>query len=487
MNFLKNTSVFAIILMLCMVTLDSDVYAQKVRKKTSTKKSKKDKKKKDAEPAEPEEDPAWKTKENEFGCLVYGEDSIKTLQSFSLYREDFKNKNYQGAFPNWEYMYKNSPGFREQTFKDGEQMYKAWFEKETDEVKKKEHFENLMSLYDERAICWGKSAFTIGKKGLRYAEYYPEEEDKIFDYLNKSVENGGNDTDYPVIARYFKMIVDKYQAKEIPLEDLEEAYAQIKEITEYNIENNEKKADKYESIFENLSGAYDKLTTKATVSTRPDINTCQQAKEYYGGKYKENPTDKIAIQNYYASMIKFRCTDDPEFLAIAQKYNEMEPSASKTKFIATSYMKNGDYANAETYYNKAIEMETNPAKKASMKMSLANMYNFKMKQRSKARAAAKEASALRPDWGDPWILIGKIYAAQASSACSGFDGRAAIWVAMDNWSKAKRVDPSSADKAQAMINKYAGSTPDKKSIFQRGISKGSSYTIPCLGVSTTVR
>ncbi len=486
MTFLKNISFFAIALMLCMMTFDSDVQAQKVNKKTSTKKSKKDKKKKGKEPAEPVEDPAWKTKVNDFGCLVYGEDSVKTLQSFSLYREDFKNDNFEGALPNWEFLYNNSPGFREQTFKDGEQMYKAWFEKETDETKKKEYFEKLMSLYDQRAICWGKSALTIGKKGLRYAEYYPDEKDKVFDYLSKSVENGGNDTDYPVIARYFKMIVDKFQAKEIPMEDLEESYAKIKEISDYNIENNEKKSAKYAKIMENLSGAYDKLTTKATVATRPDVNNCAQAKEYYGGKYKENPTDKTAIQNYYAAMIKFRCTDDSEFLAIAQKYNEMEPTASKTKFIAKSYMKNGDYANAETYFNKAIEMETSPSKKAGLKMNLANMYNYKMKQRSKARSAAKEAASLRPDWGDPWILIGNSYAAQAS-ACGGFDGRAAIWVAMDNWSKAKRVDPSSADKAQSMINKYSGSTPDKKTLFQRGLSKGQSYTVSCIGVSTTVR
>ncbi len=488
---IKNLGILSLILIVLLTAFNVDSNAQKVRKKTEKKekksKDKKKKKDKEEEAEMPEEAKPWASRTNDFGCLVYGEDSVKALQSFSLYREDFKNENYEGALTNWNYVYNNAPGLREQTYKDGEQMYKKFFKEATDEAKKKEYFDKLMEIYDNRAICWGKSALTIGKKGLRYAEYYPEEKEKTFDFLGKAVENGGNDVDYPVIARYFKMLVDKYQAKEISMEDLEESYGKIKDISEHNIANNEKKSAKYQSVMDNLTNAYDKLNQASSVAIKPDIKTCEEAKAHYGTKYKENPTDPTAIRNFYASLIKFRCTDDPEFLDVAQKYNEMEPSSSKTKFIAKSYAKKGDFTNAVTYYNKAIDMETNNAKKASLKMALANMYNYKMKDRGKAKKAAREAAELRPDWGDPWILIGNITATQARGACSGFDARAAIWVCLDIWSKAKRVDPSSADKAQDVINKYAGSTPGKKECFQRGLSKGSSYTVPCLGASTTVR
>ena len=483
---LKNIGLLMLFMAIVFTAFDADVYGQKRKKAPKAPKEKKVKKKKGEVEEIVEEAKPWKDTKNEFGCFVYGEDSIKALQTYSLYREDYKNDNIEGALPKWEYIYANAPGLREQTFKDGEQMFKKFYEEETDPAKKQAHFDKLMEIYDQRALCWGESALTIGKKGLRYVEYFPEEKETAFDYLSKSIENGGNEVDYPVLGNHFKIILDKYREKTINRDELDESYSIFKEISEHNIANNEKKSAKYQKLYDDFTGIYEKMTTVTSVKTRPDIQDCAAAEEYYGGKYRENPTDPTAIQNYYASMIKFRCTGSSQFLEIAKKYNEMEPSSSKTKFIAKAYADKGDMTTAMTYYKQAMDMETDPSKKANLKMNVANIV-YKNGSKGDARKLAREAADLRPNWGAPWILIGLSYASQSSGCSDNFDKRAAIWVAMDMWSKAKRVDPASADKAQKYISKYAGSLPGKKDIFQRNLSKGQSYTVPCLGVSTTVR
>ena len=492
MKILKNLSLFALLVLALGLIGQEDANAQRVKKG----KSKKDKKKKTEEVIEaPVIEKPWATKENPNGCLMYGEDSIKAIQSYSLYRTSFKADNVEEALPHWEYVYNNAPGLREQTYKDGEQMYKGLFEKEADETKKRAYFDKLMEIYDNRAICWGKSDYLTGKKGLAFAKYYPDgNEEKVFDLLEKAIDNGGENTSYTVLQPLFLRAMKRYTAKTINAEELEETYEKIINVAEHNAANNEKKGPKYQSVLDGIAPLYEKVIAAeeakafaaADKEERDAVRDCASAKSYYGTKYQADPNDEVTMQKYYRSLRRFRCTSDPDFLNITIKLNERSPSSAKLKYIASSYQAQGNYTEAENYYNQAMSMETDNRKKADIKMKLAYLYTYKVKNTSKGASYAREAADLRPDWGDPWILIGNIYAGKASS-CGGFDGRACIWAAMDMWGKAKRVDPASSNKAQESINRFYSSMPDKKTSFGMGLSAGSSYTVKCLGVTTSVR
>jgi len=484
MNIVKKGS-FALMIALIGFMISPDVMAQKVKKQ-------KKKKKKVEEVVEPVEMPTpWVTKENKNGCLMYGADSAKAVQSISLYRESFKQDNYTEAMPHWEYVYNNAPGLREQTYKDGETMFRKLFEDESDEAKKAELFDKLMEIYDNRAICWGKSDYLSGKKGLLYAQYYPDGNDPIIlDFLEKSIDNGGNETSYTVLYPFFVRVVNGYVNKEYNGEQVEEVYDKVKAIADYNVANNEAKSAKFQAQLDKIEPLYEKIIAaedaKETLELANSVNDCATAKSYYGTKYRENPSDQQAMVKYYSVLKKFRCTGDSDFLEVAIKVNEIEPTAGKTKYIASAYQKKGDYTQAESFFNKAYEMATTPKDKADIKMKLAYMYAYKVKNTGKAIGFAREAAAARSNWGDPWILIGNIYAGTASS-CGGFDGRACIWAAMDMWGKAKRVDPASSNKAQDSINKFYSSMPAKKDCFGMGLNPGDSYTVKCLGVTTSVR
>ena len=87
-----------------------------------------------------------------------------------------------------------------------------------------------------------------------------------------------------------------------------------------------------------------------------------------------------------------------------------------------------------------------------------------MKNFSKARQLALEAAAARPNWGEPYILIGRMYAS-SGPLCGpgrGWESQVVVWVAVDAWVKARNIDASFAAEANKMINQYTGLCPIKK-------------------------
>ena len=72
---------------------------------------------------------------------------------------------------------------------------------------------------------------------------------------------------------------------------------------------------------------------------------------------------------------------------------------------------------------------------------------------SKARTLCYKAAELKSGWGEPYMLIGTMYAS-SGKRCSGgkgtgWDAQVVAWAAMDMWSKAKSVDANVASKANS--------------------------------------
>ncbi len=417
---------------------------------------------------------------NDRDCEMYGEKGKKTaLTALTLYREDFKAKLYDAALPNWEYVYTNAPGLREQTFKDGDVMLKDLIDKETDPAKKKELFDRMMEISDQRAICWGKSAFLSGKKAYSYYKYYPEEEDKIFDFAEKSVLNGGNETPASQLKLYFRYVLKRLKDQKLNKDELSEAYNNIKTIIDHNLESGN---SEYQDALDEIQPTYENLIDVLNPTT-VSIKSCAEAKDYYGTKFNENQEDLTNIKKLYSAFLNFKCYDDPMFLQVTDKYNQLEPKASRLKTQGNIYRKQKDYAKALEFYQKAFDVESDNFKKAKIKMLMATMtaYDLPGKDFPTARKHALEAASLNPNWGKPYILIGRMYAG-SGKLCgpgTGFESQKVLWPAMDMWNKAKRIDPSSADEAQKYINQYYQYMPEKKDLFVRSITPGSSYSIGC--------
>ena len=107
---------------------------------------------------------------------------------------------------------------------------------------------------------------------------------------------------------------------------------------------------------------------------------------------------------------------------------------------------------------------------------------------SEAVRYASEAAKLKPNWGDPFILMGSAFVAGNSSLGEEFERRTAYWVAVDMFQKARQVDPTVSEKATGLINEYQAYFPTKEDLFFRSIEEGQSYRVGgWINRSTTAR
>jgi hypothetical protein len=105
-----------------------------------------------------------------------------------------------------------------------------------------------------------------------------------------------------------------------------------------------------------------------------------------------------------------------------------------------------------------------------------------------ARSYANQVLQVESKNGEAMMLIARSIFA-SSSGCSEPDSWGPIWLAYDYYQRAKSLDPSVADKAQAGMNSCAERFPDKAKAFFHQLNAGDSFQVTCGGwnESTTVR
>lgn len=82
--------------------------------------------------------------------IGHGQDSIEVINNLSLYQEAYKAKNYAEAYEPWKYVFEKAPLAMIRIYTDGAWMLENMISKETDAAKKKEYFDMLMKVYDQR-------------------------------------------------------------------------------------------------------------------------------------------------------------------------------------------------------------------------------------------------------------------------------------------------------------------------------------------------
>jgi len=107
----------------------------------------------------------------------------------------------------------------------------------------------------------------------------------------------------------------------------------------------------------------------------------------------------------------------------------------------------------------------------------------------KVRNYALQAISLNPAWGKPWLLIGIIYAESAKSiGKSDLQQRIVYCLAVDQFIRAKTVDPEVTAEANKEIATYSRDFPGEREAALENINAGSSFKVGgWINESTIVR
>lgn len=415
----------------------------------------------------------------------------EAMTAHVLYRDFLREKKYDEAFPYWKRAYELAPaadGKRNTHYADGIKLYEHFISKETIPAKKDEQIDQIFKFYDEIEECYGETGYVAGRKAFDYYYKYKGRvsDEEIFGLFRKSIDTDGEDAQFFILNPFTDLLVKNFQAENIDLAATQDYAEMIKQRIAKGYDSGKNKAQwdiisEYAlqrlEAFEGVKGFYD----------------C----EYYAAKYfadfEADQSNCEIINQVYGQLRRGGCPQDDARLAqIQEAYDQhckkvVPPSDSKQAYAA---LREGNYEEAVIKFQEAADKTEENEKKATYLMLVAKVHYAHLKDFPKARKAALEAANFRANWGEPYLLIGRLYAS-SGPLCGpgrGWDSQIVVWPAIDKWNYAKKIDPEAAEEANKWIGRYRQYMPSREDIFQRNLQDNQTFRVPCwIQENTTIR
>ena len=429
--------------------------------------------------------------------LKYGPDKELCEQNLSIYIEFYKQKNYKDAYKPWSYLFNNAPKRTKNIYLHGPKIIKDLIKNLDDQSRLTPLVDSLIMVYDQRNVYYkGKEAYVIGMKGAdmyKYKKTTTEGLQTSHKELRKAFEMAGNESTASVINYYFMATTKLVQAKVFQVKDLIALFSDLSGVISY------KEAKLSQDIYnaeqsEELSAKEQKLLkkNKKELKTLGDVKTnlektlaphatCEKLIELYAKNFEQNKDDLAWMKRAAKLLNKKECTDADIFFSISEALYNIDPSPSAAANMGVRSLKRKDYEKAEAFYTYALENEPDEINKAQYAFRLAQTYSA-MNKNNSAKTYALKAAAYRSGWGEPYLLIGDLYA-KTSRQCgelkTEFLKRVGYWAAIDKYEYAKRIDPQLSTKSNERIEKYTEQMPSKTDIFTEGLIDEPTYKIDC--------
>ncbi len=441
------------------------------------------------EPVVVEEKPTIPTKqEPENPCITFGDlsgtdrDEVET--AYVLYKDLVKEKKYKEAFPLWEKAYYGAPasnGRVKYQFDDGVAIYTAMYKDEKDAAKKAIYVDSVMSIYNKRMECFGDEAYIQGRIAFDYYYTFPGtvSDDEIYNKFKMNFDVNGKKADYFVVNPFTKILSDRIIANEVSYEEGRKYAKLISQTVEYGLKNckgvlceswaiiNDYAPARLESL-EGIDGFYD----------------CEYYADKYYSRFENDPTNCDMINLVGRRLKRGGCLEsDERLIAVTNAYKEHCYQAPELGDVGkgNEAYRNGRYKEAIAFYTTHISKISDANEKAKFEHRISQIYYGDLKNFPKSRTHALNAAGHRANWGEPFMLIGKLYASSGPLCGSGrgWNSQVVTWAAIDKFQHAKKIDPSVAAEANKWIKQYSQYMPKKEDIFQRRIKAGDTFKVPC--------
>jgi len=313
----------------------------------------------------------------------------------------------------------------------------------------------------------------------------PKNRDKALSLFDESVRIQGNKTRYDVPSDYVYAGVKQYKKKKLTLDSLFMILDQVTPIIDANIAQYTAAGL---SVKDSLKGVKWVKTQNAIIGMLKPYLDCDKLTELKQPYFEENRGNSSWLASTVKLLDRGGCEGQQFYFQCAEALFELEPNVNAAMSLAKAFGKKGDDSKSIEYYLKAAELSESDEDKFNIWIKLAKTAKNSGKY-SSTRDYARKALAINSNSGEAYLLIGDAYAASASSCGTGDLGRGGVYlVAVDKYLKARSVDPSEAEAANAKISKYSAYFPGKEDAFFKNINNGDTYTVGCwIGESTIVR
>ena len=429
----------------------------------------------------------------------HGQDSIDCLNNISIYSEYVKTNNFEEAYEPWKKVFNDAPTAQAATYSKGIIILKNLISKSKELEPRKAYADELMAVYDQYIKYVPQLNLLLktplkeyrikGQKAHDYVTYYPKmDANQGRTMLIEALDMGKEDSEYYLLGDLMKVSAAIFKADENTREQFIQDYLLASELiaTIYGkaIDAEYESEEKKDQMVNAVTKTKDNVDAYFINSGAAD---CDQLQKIYAPKIEENKGDIEYLRKVVAVMALLSCTESDAYYTASEYAHKIEPTAGTAAGCAYSYFKRGDVSKSIEYFDEAISLESDNAKKADYNYKAAVILNSE-KQYSRAKAYVQRAINLNSRKGAYYILLANIYAAAPNWSDKAELNPCKYYVVLDKLARAKAVDESVASEANRLIGIYKEHTPDPANLFFLGYKSG--QTIHVGGIideDTTIR
>lgn len=407
------------------------------------------------------------------------EDSVTCVRNLSLYQEYYNQRNFNLAYEPWREALFLCPQSSQNIFIRGVVLVKMKYNEETDPIKRDAWVDTLMMVHDKRIEHFGREGFVLGRKAVDLYQLRSNNIQEIYNMSSRSIEIEGNSSQADVLLINMQTLVRLADAGLKEVEEVLLTYDKIMDIIDFNLEHNLEDR----RLFEPAKGQIDNMFEP--------FATCDNIITLFKPRFEANPEDVELLERITTMLSNSNCTEEALFYNATRNLHRLQPNAESAFLMGRLENNAQSYNEAVEYFEQAARLYEDDTDKFRALMLLADINYRNLRQFSQARSYALQASALDPENGRPYLLIGEMYAASAS-ACGETDltKTVAYWAAVDKFIQARNVDqdPAIQERATSLINTYSQYFPDMELLFFYGLDEGATYRVPCwINETTRVR
>lgn len=399
---------------------------------------------------------------------------------YSLYYEDFKNGNYEGALPNLRWIIRNAPEFqgRRKTDKNFERAIKAY-----EEIAATQEDPAMQRTYlDSALVMFDQAVPTLKDRGVDIDEY--EWTRNKGNFILKHQEELPDLV--PQVAGLFRNLLEMDPART--------QLFYLEYVIRDCIANDDKQcAIDYMNEIESKLGDNVEVMARVNEFRGALFTSPEERIAFLEMKLEKTPDDTEIISELFDLYEQEGLRD--KMYEMGQRLQQMEPNARIYRILAKMRLDDGDTAEAIKMYEQSLTMPggQDAAREVYYNIGIAHQQEGRL---SKARVAFRKALELDPNYGLALIGIGDLYVSAVAN-CGSFEreDRTVYWLATDYFERAKAKDPSVARMANQRIRNIRRSYPDQEALFFKNWTPGESFRIdgsisPCyawIGETTRIR
>lgn len=403
----------------------------------------------------------------------------------SLFNESVKNKQYADAWDPWWQVYKECPNANKAIYTRGDELVEWKISQTQDEEEYHKLRDLLMELHDKRIKYFGDDpkypkAYILGLKGVDYCNFYKEDplKDPAYEWLKESIMGMKEKSQLQVLKQFADLSNARYK---LDPEKYGAAY-----IADYQVVSMILAEQAANPANKNAARAQENKDYVDQMFASSGAANCDKLDEIFGPIVKDNIENLDMLNKIMNMFRRVKCTESENYFAAAAAAHKLEPTEESAAGCAKMCMKKGDYKDAVTYYEQAIELapEDDKEDRAEYLFNIAYIYFDKIKSYQLSRTYLRRSLELMANQGRCYILMGMLYASTQpygegmAAAKAAILNKTVFWAAVDKFQKAKMVDPDVAEDANKLIASYSKYFPTKEEIFDLPeLQDGASFTV----------